>query len=294
LNAKQELLKNLCLRWHAPSPQLALKEALNAAFPELQQLVPPISVNRLAGFRNVARISERDLNCDGLISRTSTGHYLVEVNRDHAEARRRFTVAHEIAHTFFFDVEEPPRNRVEDGNLDAVNGFDPEEMLCNWAAAEMLMPQRQFHAMVRGLGLGSASLIQLSRNFNVSLHAAARRLLQNCGLRLVIAEWEYSRNNDCYISNWVVASFRRLGWPVPLAVRANDPAFKFFHEPRTFRGEVWISLGGPLDGYFVDTYARVLGHTRKVLTVFVLDRNPSSVLSCPAVPEADDSQLALF
>jgi hypothetical protein len=77
-------------------------------------------------------------------------------------------------------------------------------------------------------------------------------------------------------------------------VRTDDPAFKFFHESAAFRGEVWISLGGPRDGYFVDTYARLLGQRRRLVTIFVLDRNPASILSPGSVPDNDECQLALF
>jgi O-acetyl-ADP-ribose deacetylase (regulator of RNase III) len=65
------------------------------------------------------------------------GRPRIEYNPQQARARARFSVAHEIAHTFFPDVGDAVRHRGGDTTL---NDDWQLELLCNVAAAEMVMP----------------------------------------------------------------------------------------------------------------------------------------------------------
>lgn len=61
----------------------------------------------------------------------------IQYNPQQSRARTRFSVAHEIAHTFFADVGEATRHR---GGDPRVTDDWQLELLCNVAAAEMVMP----------------------------------------------------------------------------------------------------------------------------------------------------------
>jgi Zn-dependent peptidase ImmA (M78 family)/O-acetyl-ADP-ribose deacetylase (regulator of RNase III) len=61
----------------------------------------------------------------------------IQYNPQQTRERARFSIAHEIAHTFFSDVLETTRHRGGDPNI---TDDWQLEMLCNIAAAEMVMP----------------------------------------------------------------------------------------------------------------------------------------------------------
>jgi Zn-dependent peptidase ImmA (M78 family) len=295
LNPKDELIKKLCARWNAPSSEMAIAEALRAAFPRLHEFSLPIRLSQLAPLRKVAEICKKPLSCDGIISIKPSGTYLIEVNSDHKETRRRFTIAHELGHTFFFDVDGEIRQRVRDTNLNLISRSDREETLCNYAAAQILMPPWQFDPLVRQIGPSADGVLRLARNFNVSPQAISWRLVQRFNLRIVVALWEYNPDRESYESNWLTSFFSSHQANVKqLTIAKSDPAFKFLHEHDAYRGQAWISLGGPMDAYFVDAVAWSHRDKRKLLTVFVLDRNPEAILATRVPAESRDPQLSLF
>jgi len=89
--------------------------------------------------------------------------------------RMRFTIAHEIAHTFFFDVEAlPPRATVV---LNASRTVDSLEYSCNHLAARMLLPEIPFQRAVKRINvLDPAALRELASRSGVSPHVLTVRL----------------------------------------------------------------------------------------------------------------------
>jgi len=103
--------------------------------------------------------------------------------------RQRFTIAHEIAHTFFYRFRPDGRPEKVTGPL---NQYQEEE-LCDLAAGRLLVPQQLIRrsplARVRDASLGM--IAAASRMFQVSHEVAARRLKQECAIfsRLGLCEW---------------------------------------------------------------------------------------------------------
>lgn len=97
---------------------------------------------------------------------------VIEFNPNKSMARVNFSIAHEIAHTFFADWDERPRNRSKQGGD---NQNWQLEMLCNIGAAEILMPLGTF-----GQGdddqLSIHKVLELRKRFNVSTEAVLIRL----------------------------------------------------------------------------------------------------------------------
>ena len=271
--------------------------AIRASFPNLTESKIPIDICDLARSRNVVGIFARKLDGDGTISTNETGGYLIEVNKEHSGQRQRFTIAHEIGHTFFFDLEEcqvEPRFRIQDDDLGATRRQKAEEYLCNYAAAELLMPQFLFAAHVRERGPSSANMLGAARAFDVSLHACAWRMLQVLPLNLVVIRWEYDPTVRAYKTRWIVRRTRRVGLPKPeLRLSSNDPLFSIFQEYTQFRGRVWVSLDGPLDDYFMDATIIRNGDRRSFLSVFALERNPSLLFrdKCQSTRTVDQAPL---
>lgn len=97
----------------------------------------------------------------------------LEFNPTRPRGRVRFSIAHEIAHTFFADCNERIRNRqshvprgVDDWQL---------ELLCNIGASELVMPVGTILKEIDG-PIGIAELLELRRKYDVSTEALLIRI----------------------------------------------------------------------------------------------------------------------
>ena len=160
-----------CKRWGSRHLRVALLNAIDAAFPMLGTLVPPINPYDLAKMRGIAGIVDVELENDGLLLSLEGGGYIVHLNRRHSENRKRFTLAHEIGHTLLFDTEAAVKECQRAVKLaEQLVTCDPgdEEGLCNVAAIELLMPRRQLQDAIALSGYGAAGVVQLAKLFRTT------------------------------------------------------------------------------------------------------------------------------
>lgn len=101
--------------------------------------------------------------------------FCIEFNPNRPRARIRFTIAHEIAHTFFPDCAD---------NIQHRNHEKPErddhwqlELLCNIAAAEIVMPVGTFQKKLSG-SLNVEELMKLRPQYDVSAEAILHRAVK--------------------------------------------------------------------------------------------------------------------
>lgn len=112
---------------------------------------------------------------DARVISTSTTEFRIEFNPNMPKARRNFSIAHEIAHTFFPDCGDSIRNR---GPIEKHSGDSWEiEMLCNIGAAEILMPIGSFPA-IREETLDINSLLNIRQKYEVSTEAVLLRAIR--------------------------------------------------------------------------------------------------------------------
>jgi hypothetical protein len=113
----------------------------------LRQCAPvrfPVDLMRLASTQGIARIHFRPMPCDGAIEVVADGFVVhmraakdqlvptLSVNSNALSARQRFTLAHEISHSFFYDaVRKPCKPHPSQPLLEAV---------CNYGAQRLLLP----------------------------------------------------------------------------------------------------------------------------------------------------------
>lgn len=95
----------------------------------------------------------------------------IEFNPNKPRARIRFSLAHEMAHTLFPDWKEAARSRGGPESHAADDDWQLE-LLCNVAAAELLMPAG---ALPQSIGQDFTELMNLSKTFDVSPEAAFLR-----------------------------------------------------------------------------------------------------------------------
>ncbi|MDE2720519.1 ImmA/IrrE family metallo-endopeptidase [Candidatus Palauibacter polyketidifaciens] len=120
--------------------------------------------------------------------------------------RRRFSIAHELAH-YHIPTHKKEQRRCKESSLQATEGFGRQlEWEANSFAAELLMPAKLFRADARQLDVSVEAAHRLSSpgHYNVSITAAARRIVQvsneSCALiatRNGYVEWQ-ERSNFYY------------------------------------------------------------------------------------------------
>lgn len=110
---------------------------------------------------------------DAEIDPEPDGRVALRVNPEQPRVRRRFSIAHEIGHTFFpgFETRLHCRKPVETDWADQV---DVVESLCDVAAAELLLPRPWFGAAAGGVG-DAAGLVRLADEWDASRVATLRR-----------------------------------------------------------------------------------------------------------------------
>lgn len=131
---------------------------------------------------NIVIEDSHDLICDARLLPICDG-YLVEINKGvklTSIGRYNFSFFHEIGHTFFFESESALFNRttLKPTNcvIDEIKEVKEEEKLCNKAAAEFLMPEKQFFEIARSYNPSISSVKELAKLHHSSLWATLKQI----------------------------------------------------------------------------------------------------------------------
>lgn len=132
---------------------------------------PPYDPARLATLCGI-RVEPNEAILDARLVPEDGGGTVIEYNPNRPDSRIRFSIAHEIAHTLFPDHRDAVRNR----STKPVPADEHEvEMLCNMAAAELLMPALP-EAGLEKTPLTMANLNHIRKRYAVSTEAALLRM----------------------------------------------------------------------------------------------------------------------
>jgi hypothetical protein len=135
----------------------------------------PISVDVLASLRSISRSEEAPVHSpDAELVPDGLGGVTMRVNTDRPETRQRFSVAHEISHTFFPDYTTKEWCRTDARYRDRQNAEDFLEMLCDIGAAELLFPQPWFSRDAMAV-TDASGIVSLASTYHASREATIRR-----------------------------------------------------------------------------------------------------------------------
>jgi Zn-dependent peptidase ImmA (M78 family)/O-acetyl-ADP-ribose deacetylase (regulator of RNase III) len=127
---------------------------------------------RLANLKHIPVIANEAI-ADARLVPLMNDRFQIEYNPNQPRSRIRFSIAHELAHTFFPDCHKVVRSR------QSREHFEPNEweleMLCNIGAAELLMPMASF-PQLRAEALNIDTLMVLKEKFEVSAEALLIRI----------------------------------------------------------------------------------------------------------------------
>jgi Zn-dependent peptidase ImmA (M78 family) len=173
----EPLVRRLAGRRADGDPRPPLRAILDGWRAETGQDRLPIDVLGIASARGIRVRATAPGVGDGRVYAERDG-VVIEVDGRQSQARQRFTVAHELVHTAFPGFARERRYRADDDLAAALfaRTRDEEELLCDWGAGVLLMPDELIwsHRAEQGLRAVEA----LARAAKVSLEAAACRLVE--------------------------------------------------------------------------------------------------------------------
>jgi hypothetical protein len=144
---------------------------------------------------------------DGFVEVRNGGYFAV-ISSLTSRRRQRFTLSHELGHVLFMRISEEgnvvPLIRYRNAVCPPRLHQDPlEEALCNSFASELLLPTSEVENQVLGSRDPLDSVLELSKSFDVSLQAAAKRVVGILGKgRIGCALWKNSEGNIWPMPVW--------------------------------------------------------------------------------------------
>jgi len=137
----------------------------------------PIDLEFIASLRGV-KVEYKDMEetiAGQLISRD--GIVVAQVNQRHLYSRQRFTLAHEIGHTFFpgFSRHKVFRQELNKCWLSERRHRNREEYLCDLFASELILPRSQVTRMIKPGSAALDNLLLIAEEFRASLEATSMK-----------------------------------------------------------------------------------------------------------------------
>jgi IrrE N-terminal-like domain len=155
---------------------------------------PPFEPEHLASWMGITvQPAGEDIRADARIFPGAGGQLLLEYNPATPRQRIRFSICHEITHTFFPDCYEMERRRGQKAVFDPVHA--EFERLCNIGAAELLMPWDDFTDRMSIRSIDGSLILRLQEDFDVSIEACLNRIvdLSPRPCAVVMFEEKYSK-----------------------------------------------------------------------------------------------------
>ena len=158
----------------------AILEAADALRTVTGQTEAPIQLEPILLYRNIYRTwFSSDSSPEATLAPRRDG-FTLRLRPGLSAARSRFSQAHEVAHTFFYDIGKAPPEKLLHLSP-RTKAYRKQEDICNAFASVLLLPGdlvRQFLLKCEAQGLSKWDIsASLSTDFHVSMETAIRRLL---------------------------------------------------------------------------------------------------------------------
>ncbi len=142
---------------------------------------PPFSPSEYARLQNIKVVNEDLGEVSAVLLRFHDGP-VIKVNQNHSPVRQNFSCAHEIGHVLLRELQLYLTEDIEyrTFNLQAQGEArsTARELLCDAAAAELLMPEFVFRKYLSAFGVSINSIERLANIFRVSILSAAIRIAE--------------------------------------------------------------------------------------------------------------------
>lgn len=166
-------------------------------------LTMPLDVDVLASLLGIGRSNDAPAHSrDAELVSVGDGRVAIRVNPDRPETRKRFSVAHEISHTFFSNYQTKTWCRTDARYRRRDNPDDLLEMLCDIGASELILPTPWFIQDAAAVTTG-AGLVELARKYAASREATLRRFAESHpgNVAAVFFSWKLKPTQQSTIGN---------------------------------------------------------------------------------------------
>ena len=196
---KSQLAKDLCTHTNSRNPVTGISKLAGKAVVESKNQSPPLeplTIGEQFGLRGID--IESNLEADAELRAVVDGYRIVVSNdvatRRQGEAlskdlsqRQRFSCFHEIGHLMLDAFRQRIEYRKAATPISLIDHrveHTEEEMLCDFAASEFMIPTSLFSPMMDELPLCWRSVEYLSRVFDASLTVVLKRILHSRNWKL--------------------------------------------------------------------------------------------------------------
>ncbi len=177
----------------------------------------PVDPFRLAPFRRITQVVRKPAKRDGILVPNKCG-FVVAINDLAPIVRQRFAMAHEIGHTFLFDLREDVPRLTQ-----ARQPYWTREGLCHLAAEEILLPHWDQATVERDwLDPSIRRFLGLMQRYQVSADVLAHRLRRLNISSAVVIIWTKENGGNLKSQAFAPKRFSGKGYhrvPPPLSVR---------------------------------------------------------------------------
>jgi len=139
------------------------------------ELTAPVDFGIVTSFQGIGAVEVADIPWAGCLL-DEQGQLIIKLREFDGRRRRRFTWAHELAHTFFPGFRYQRHYRCNPG-VSPRGGGNDVEALCDLAAAELLFPAESFGRDLASHGLTVHGAEELSDLYDASLEATVHRMI---------------------------------------------------------------------------------------------------------------------
>lgn len=159
----------------------AILEAATHLRLEANQNAPPIQLDKIKQIRHI--YEETLFNSSGSLNAVltpSSRGFILRLHEGQHQFRQRFSIAHEIGHTFFYDINKNPPVRLISQVSSGV--LSPkEEDICSAFARELLIPRELINRELFKLSDNNKlrMILNLGNRYEVSAEVMTRRLLMD-------------------------------------------------------------------------------------------------------------------
>lgn len=153
-----------CEKYSASTPEEAMINACNTKIHESNSKDGLYDLKNLVEVCN-SRVIEKDIATHGRLEIEDDG-YAIYVSNKIPESRKRFTIAHELAHILIIESLFHKPKLLRSLRLPAY--WNKIEKLCNIAADEITVPPKDFIEQIKNFGLTSEGIQKICSRYKIS------------------------------------------------------------------------------------------------------------------------------
>jgi len=167
-------IKEFCKFYEENDPKKAMKRACEILVLNNETSSHPIEFNNILTKFN-AKIEEKVIPTNGRLE-IKSDHYQILVRQKSRLERKRFTIAHELAHIIIVEtlLDKPDHLK----KLLQPETWNKIEKLCNFAAAQILVPDGDFMESIKKFGLTSKGIESIRSRYQVSYEVIFQKFIE--------------------------------------------------------------------------------------------------------------------